>query len=37
MTLIWLGVWLLSHTPELVTWNDWMVALVICIIADALR
>jgi hypothetical protein len=39
MTFIWLIVWLLLHTPDvevLGPWNDWGVALAVCMAIDVL-
>lgn len=36
MTFIWLLVWLFHHTPSLHMWNNWAVALVICLALDIL-
>lgn len=34
MTVIWLIVWLIEGTPELHQWNNWLVALLICLAVD---
>lgn len=34
MTFIWLIVWLFSHTPHVEMWNNWAVALAICLFLD---
>lgn len=34
MTVFWLIAWLLSSTPELHQWNNWAIALVVCLILD---
>ncbi len=37
MTVIWLIVWLLSHTPQLQmfgSWNNWGIALAVCVVID---
>jgi hypothetical protein len=37
VSLIWLIVWLVQGTPDLIwfgSWNDWAVALLGCIIFD---
>ena len=39
MTFIWLIVWLLLHTPAVAVfgpWNDWGVALAVCVAIDLL-
>jgi hypothetical protein len=39
MTVIWLIVWLVKGTPQVVSWgpwNDWGVALFICLAVDLL-
>lgn len=30
MTVIWLIVWLCYGTPGLHTWNNWLIALLVC-------
>lgn len=32
--IIWLIVWLLNGTPELYQWNNWAVALTICLVLE---
>lgn len=34
MTVIWLLVWLVHHTPQLHKWNNWAIALIICAAID---
>lgn len=37
MTLTWLAIWILSHTPQIIfspVWNEWAVALIICVGLD---
>lgn len=34
MTFIWLLVWLCSDTPGLHAWNNWLIALLICVGLD---
>jgi hypothetical protein len=39
MTVIWLIVWLLAHTPDVAVvgpWNSWGIALVVCFGIDLL-
>ncbi len=39
MTFIWLVAWLIWHTPQvrmLDAWNDWGIALAVCIVIDLL-
>lgn len=39
MTFIWLIVWLVKDTPSIDTsgdWNNWAIALVVCIAIDLL-
>jgi hypothetical protein len=39
MTFIWLIVWLIAHTPEVDLfgpWNNWGVALAVCVVIDLL-
>ena len=39
MTVIWLIVWLLFHTPAVAVfgpWNDWGIALAVCVAIDLL-
>lgn len=36
MTFIWLIVWLVSDTPELHSWNNWAIALIVCLAIDLL-
>ncbi|HXM53990.1 MAG TPA: hypothetical protein VOB72_01275 [Candidatus Dormibacteraeota bacterium] len=37
MTVIWLIVWLVFHTPQVLVfgaWNDWGIALAVCLAID---
>lgn len=37
MTVIWLIVWLVFHTPQVLmfgAWNDWGIALAVCLAID---
>lgn len=34
MTLLWLLVWLCYNTPALHQWNNWLIALIVCVICD---
>jgi hypothetical protein len=37
MTVIWLIVWLIAHTPQVLmlgAWNNWGVALAVCLAID---
>ena len=37
MTVIWLIVWLIYHTPDVAAWgpwNNWGVALFVCLAID---
>lgn len=36
MTVIWLIVWLLYNTPALHQWNNWLIALIVCVAIDIL-
>ena len=36
MSVIWLIVWLLHGTPRLYEWNNWLVALIVCLAIDVL-
>jgi hypothetical protein len=39
MTVIWLIVWLIAHTPDVAAfgpWNSWGVALAVCFAIDVL-
>lgn len=36
MTIFWLFVWLCSGTPQIGSWNGWMIALVVCAGLDIL-
>jgi hypothetical protein len=36
MTVLWLLVWLVKDTPPVADWNNWMVALVVCLAIDLL-
>jgi hypothetical protein len=38
-TVIWLLVWLFSHTPQVAlfgNWNNWGIALTLCVLIDVL-
>lgn len=34
MTFLWLILWLLSDTPKIEQWNNWAIALIVCVIID---
>lgn len=34
MTIFWLIVWVLSHTPRVYMWNEWAIGLAVCLIID---
>jgi hypothetical protein len=34
MTILWLLVWVSSNTPQVAHWNNWMVALIVCLAID---
>jgi hypothetical protein len=37
MTVIWLIVWLIFHTPQVLmfgAWNEWGIALAVCLAVD---
>lgn len=34
MTVLWFFCWLMSNTPKLHEWNNWLLALIVCIIID---
>ena len=36
MTVFWLIVWAIDGAPALHQWNAWLIALLVCIVADAL-
>ena len=36
MTVIWLIVWLIQGTPAPEMWNNWGIALAICLVLDVL-
>lgn len=36
MSVIWLVVWLIKDTPQLHQWNNWAIALAICLAIDLL-
>jgi hypothetical protein len=39
MTVLWLIIWVLSHTPPVQiinNWNNWGIALAICLVIDIL-
>lgn len=35
-TIIWLIVWLIYETPQLEQWNNWLIALIVCVVIDVL-
>lgn len=34
MTFLWLIVWLIQDTPALHQWNNWLIALIVCVVID---
>lgn len=36
MTVLWLCVWFLSHTPPVEMWNEWAMGLAVCLVIDVL-
>ncbi len=36
MTFIWLVIWLFKDTPDVNMWNNWAIALAICLALDLL-
>jgi len=37
MTVIWLIIWLINGTPVVQPWNNWFIALIVCIYIDIVR
>jgi len=34
LTILWLLIWLSNGTPQLEAWNNWAIALGICLFID---
>lgn len=37
MTFFWIFVWLLNDTPEVHAWNNWAIALALCLAIDIMN